>query len=137
MRKGTFHIDLDELWDNPDDLLSQCTIKLFCITLGYWAAYKRFLEVANFWFPLKFWKKLHILRIKIIILKSFNSQAVGWDSWIPSALKSIFLGDLIFESAAWFFVIILKSIFTPIFEIIINETNQWNQKISFSKADFY
>ena len=31
---------------------------------------------------------------------NFNSQAVGWDSLVPSALKSIFRGELIFESAA-------------------------------------
>ena len=41
----------------------------------------------------------------------FNSQAVGLDSWVQSALKSILRGKPIFESAAWFFVIILKSIF--------------------------
>ena len=65
-----------------------------------------------------------------------NSQAVGRDSWVPSALKSIF-GYLIFESAAWFFVIILKFIFTLIFEIIIPEKILDTKKISFSKADFY
>ena len=53
----------------------------------------------------------------------FNSQAVGWDSWVPSALKSIFWGVPIFESAAWFFVIILKFTFTLIFEIQIHEKN--------------
>ena len=39
------------------------------------------------------------------------------DSWVQSALKSILGGDPIFELAAWFFVIILKFIFTAIFEI--------------------
>ena len=63
-----------------------------------------------------------------------NSQAVGWDSWIPSALKSIFLGDLNFESAAWFFVIILKFIFTPISGIKNNEKIFLDtKKISFSR----
>ena len=53
----------------------------------------------------------------------FNSQAVGMDSWVHSALKSILRGDPIFESSAWFFVIILKFIFTSIFEIKIHEKN--------------
>ena len=38
-----------------------------------------------------------------------------------SPLKSILRVDSIFESAAWFFVIILKFIFTSIFEIEIHE----------------
>ena len=46
-----------------------------------------------------------------------NTQAVGMDSWVHSAIKSILRGDPIFESSAWFFVIILKFIFTSIFEI--------------------
>ena len=50
-----------------------------------------------------------------------NSQAVGMDSWVQLALKSILRGDPIFESAAWLFVIILKFIFTSIFEIKIHD----------------
>ena len=62
-------------------------------------------------------------------IRNINSQAVGMDSWVHSALKSILRGDPIFESAAWFFVIILKFIFTPIFEIKINEKKiPWRQK---------
>ena len=57
-----------------------------------------------------------------------NSQAVGWDSWVPSALKSIFWGDLIFESVAWFFVITLKFFFTLIFEIKIHEKKSLTPK---------
>ena len=65
------------------------------------------------------------------------SQAVGLDSWVQSALKSILRGDPIFESAARFFVIILKFIFTFIFEIKIHEKRFIDtKKISFSKADF-
>ena len=61
----------------------------------------------------------------------FNSQTVGWDSW------SIFWGDLIFESAAWFFVIILKFSFTSIFEIIIHEKNSLTpKKFHFRKPIF-
>ena len=71
---------------------------------------------------------------KVIYL---NSQAVGMDSWVQSALKSILSGDPIFESAAWFFVIILKFIFTSILKIKIHEKIPWHQKKSFSKADFY
>ena len=70
-------------------------------------------------------------------LKIFNSQAVGVDSWVQSALKSILKGESISESAAWFFVIILKFIFTSIFEIKIHEKKFLDtKKISFSKADF-
>ena len=64
-----------------------------------------------------------------------KSQAVGIDSWVQTALKSILRGDPIFESAAWFFVIMLKFIFTSIFESKIHEKNPWHQKKSFSKAD--
>ena len=39
-----------------------------------------------------------------------------------------FLGDPISEWAALFFVIILEFIFTPIFEIKIDEKNSWPQK---------
>ena len=68
----------------------------------------------------------------------FNTQAVGMDSWVQSALKSILRGDSIFESAAWFFIIILKFIFTSIFEIKIHEKKILDtKKISFLKADFY
>ena len=67
-----------------------------------------------------------------------NSQAIGMDSWVQSALKSILRADAIFDSAAWFFVIILKFIFTTIFEIKIQEKKILDtKKKSFSKADFY
>ena len=56
-------------------------------------------------------------------MQYLDSQAVGMDSWVQSALKSILRGDPTFESAAWFFVIILKFIFTSIFEIKIHEKN--------------
>ena len=60
------------------------------------------------------------------------------DSWVHSALKSILRRDPIFESSAWFFVIILKFIFTSIFEIKIHEKKFLDtKKISFLKADFY
>ena len=57
----------------------------------------------------------------------FNSQVVGMDSWVQSALKSIFMGDPIFESAAWIFFIILKFIFTSIFEIKVHEKKSTNK----------
>ena len=64
-------------------------------------------------------------------------QAVGWDSWVPTALKSIFRGEPILESAAWFYVSIVKFIFTPTFEIKIHEKNFFCTKIiSFSKLSF-
>ena len=49
-----------------------------------------------------------------------------------------FVGNPISGSAAWFFIIILKFIFTPIFEIKIYEKNSLTQKkISFLKPDFH
>ena len=39
-------------------------------------------------------------------------------------------------SAAWFFVIILKLIFTAIFDIKIHEEKSLTEKISFPKPDF-
>ena len=59
---------------------------------------------------------------------NINSQAVGLDSWVQSALKSILRGDPIFESAAWFFISILKVIFTSILEIKIHEKNSLTPK---------
>ena len=50
------------------------------------------------------------------------------DSWVQLALKSILRGDPIFESAAWFLVIILKFIFTSIFEIEIYEKSLQRKK---------
>ena len=56
----------------------------------------------------------------------------------PNGSKIDFWDVSIFESAAWFFVIILKFIFTSIFEIQIHEKKFLDtEKISFSKADFY
>ena len=60
------------------------------------------------------------------------------DSWVHSALKSILRGDPIFESAAEFFIIILKFISTSIFEIKIHEKKfRDTKKILFTKVDFY
>ena len=62
-------------------------------------------------------------------LQVFNSQAVGLDSWVRSALKSI-LRETLFLN--------LKFIFTSIFEIKIHEKKILDtKKISFLKADFY
>ena len=56
----------------------------------------------------------------------------------PIGSKIDFKRDSIFESAALFFVIMLKFIFTSIFEIKIHEKKFLDtKKISFSKADFY
>ena len=52
--------------------------------------------------------------------------------------KIDFLGDPIYESVAWFFVIILKFLFTLISEIKAHEKKFIaTKKILFSKADFY
>ena len=56
----------------------------------------------------------------------------------PIGSKIDFSGDPIFQSAAWFFIIILKFIFSSIFEIQIHENKFLStKKILFSKADFY
>ena len=56
----------------------------------------------------------------------------------PYGFKIDFVRNPISESAAWFFVVILKFIFTPIFEIKIYEKKFLDtQKISFSKPDFH
>ena len=49
--------------------------------------------------------------VKIQRWAYLNSQAVGMASWAQSTLKSILMGDPMFESAAWFLNIILKFIF--------------------------
>ena len=55
----------------------------------------------------------------------------------PIGSKIDFKGNPIFETAARFFVIILKFIFTSIFEIKIHEKKFLDtKKISFSKAVF-
>ena len=55
----------------------------------------------------------------------------------PIGSKIDFKGDPIFESAAWFFVIIIEFIFTSIFEIKIYEKKiPDTKKFSFSRADF-
>ena len=69
--------------------------------------------------------KLLIYLLSLNFILNINSQAVGMDSWVKSALKSILREDPIFESAAWFIFIILKFIFTSIFEIKIHEKNPW------------
>ena len=52
-------------------------------------------------------------------------MAVAW----PYGFEINFVRDLISGSAAWFSVIILKFIFTPIFKIKIDEKNiPWHQK---------
>ena len=62
-------------------------------------------------------------------IKIVNSQAVGWNSWVPSALKSIFWGNIIFESTAWFFDIILKFTLTPIIRRPIIDPDSLGVKI--------
>ena len=71
-----------------------------------------------------------ICLIFLAMVENFNlhSQAVVWDAWVPSALKSIFYEDPIFESAPGFFVIILKFICTLIFEIQIHEKKSLTPK---------
>ena len=46
----------------------------------------------------------------------------------PIGSKIDFMGDPFFESAAWFFVLILKFILTPIFQIQIHENNSLTKK---------
>ena len=56
----------------------------------------------------------------------------------PYGFESDLVRHPISGSAAWFFIIILKFIFTPIFEIKIHAKKLLdNEKISFSKFDFH
>ena len=52
--------------------------------------------------------------------KVFNSHAGGMTIARPYGFEVDFMRNPISESASWFFVIILKFIFTPIFQIKIN-----------------
>ena len=55
----------------------------------------------------------------------------------PIGSKIDFKGDPIFETAPWFFVIILKFIFTFIFEIKINEKNFLTSKKFHSRRPIF
>ena len=58
----------------------------------------------------------------------------------PYSFEIDFEGNPFYRSASWFFVIILKFIFTTIFEIKIYEKkflDTKNKKNSFSSANFY
>ena len=59
------------------------------------------------------------------MLSNFNSHADGMDVAGPYGLEIDFVRNPFSGSAAWFFFIILKFIFTPIFEIRIKEKNPW------------
>ena len=55
----------------------------------------------------------------------------------PIGSKIDFMGDPFFESAAWFFVIILIFILQPFLESKSRKKYLDTEKISFSKADFH
>ena len=57
-----------------------------------------------------------------------NSHAVGKAVARPYGFKIDFARNLFSGSAAWFFVIIFKFIFTPIFEIKFHEKIFWHRK---------
>ena len=67
----------------------------------------------------------------------FNSHAVGMAVARPLGFEIDFVTNPISESAASFFVIILKLIFTFVFEIKVHEKKFLDtEKIPFSKLDF-
>ena len=106
-----------------------------CEKLENFVQGKKFFS-KNFHFHKRCKNKIHNNNEKNVSQNNDNSQAVGWDSWVLSTLKSILRGDPIFDSAAWFFGIILKFILIPIFEMQIYEKKiSWHQKNSFTKAD--
>ena len=72
----------------------------------------------------------------MIVKGFFYSQTGGMAVGRPYGFEIDFVRNPITGSAAWFFVIILKFIFTAIFKIKIHEKNPWHQKISFSKHFF-
>ena len=68
---------------------------------------------------------------------NINTAAVGMAAARPYGFEIDFVRNPISGSAAWFFVIILKFILTPIFEIKIHEKKfLGTKKNSFSKPDF-
>ena len=69
---------------------------------------------------------------------TLNFHAVGIAVARSYGFEIDFVWNPISGSAAWFFVIIIKFIFTTIFEIKIHEKKfLGTKKISFSKPDFY
>ena len=54
----------------------------------------------------------------------------------PYGFEIDFVTNPIFVAAAWFFIIILKFIFSSIFEIKIRKKFLDTKQISFSEADF-
>ena len=68
---------------------------------------------------------------KKVIFLYFNSQAGGMAVARPYGFEIDFVRNFISGSAAWFFLIILKFIFTPIFEIKIHEKNSLIPKKTF------
>ena len=70
-------------------------------------------------------------------MTDINSHAGGMAVARPYGFEIDFVRNPISGSAAWFFVIILKFIFTLIFEIKLYEKKFLDiKKISFSKSDF-
>ena len=63
---------------------------------------------------------LKLVGCKIFSRKSFNSHAGGMTIARPYGFEIDFMRNPMSGPASWFFVIILKFIFTPIFEIKIN-----------------
>ena len=100
--------------------------KLIWVYVGHVRAKKTFSRsvknistIINF-IRYKVKNKLHFIWIKL------SGCRVGLVS--PIGSKIDFKGDPIFESAAWFFISILKIIFTSIFEIKIHEKNSLTPK---------
>ena len=69
------------------------------------------------------------------MIETLNSHAAGMNVAQPLGFEIDFARYPISGSAAWFFIIILKLIFTPIFEIKVHEKNSWHRKKIFSKPD--
>ena len=68
----------------------------------------------------------------------FKSHAVGMAVEGQNGFGIDFLRNAFSGSAAWFFVIILKFNFTPIYDIEISEKKFFDtKKISFFKTDFH
>ena len=66
-----------------------------------------------------------------------NSQAVGWDSLMPTALKSISSGTLFLNQLHDFSLISSNSFLHPFLKSKFAKKILDAKKISFSKADFY
>ena len=74
--------------------------------------------------------------MKSVLERLINSQAVGWDAWVPSALKSILWGPYFWISCIIFRYYPEIHFNTHFWKSNSRKKVPWHQKNSSSKADF-